>query len=73
MFYVDFGGNRPSGSELQKLASPSLLTSKVDNPDHVGGYRAALPILHGIETKFGLSLPRFRSTITADAFAGRKL
>jgi solute carrier family 25 aspartate/glutamate transporter 12/13 len=72
MIYVDFGGNRPQGSELQKQASPSLLSGKVDSPDHVGGYRAALPILHGIETKFGLSLPRFRSTITAEALTAKK-
>jgi hypothetical protein len=64
-FYVDFGGTRPTGSELQKQASPSMLSGKIDNPDHVGGYRAALPMLNGIETKFGLSLPRFSSTITA--------
>ncbi|CAO1429310.1 unnamed protein product [Diamesa serratosioi] len=64
-FYVDFGGSRPAGSELQTPASPSLLSGKIDNPDHVGGYRAAVPMLNGIETKFGLSLPRFQSTITA--------
>lgn len=63
-FYVDFGGSRPAGSELQKVVAPSLLSGKVDSADHVGGYRAALPMLNGIETKFGLSLPRFASTIT---------
>lgn len=71
-FYVDFGGSRPSGSELQKPAAPSLLSGKIDNPDHVGGYRAALPMLNGIETKFGLSLPRFRSTITAATLKPQK-
>lgn len=65
--YVDFGGNRPSGSELNKQSAPSLLSGKTDSVDHVGGYRAAVPMLNGIETKFGLSLPRFRSTITADS------
>lgn len=64
VFYVDFGGNRPSGSELQKT-TPALLKSatKLENPDLIGGYRAALPILHGIETKFGLSLPRFKAIV----------
>jgi solute carrier family 25 (mitochondrial aspartate/glutamate transporter), member 12/13 len=71
-FYVDFGGSRPSGSELSKPSSPSLLSGKVDNADHIGGYRAALPMLNGIETKFGLSLPRFRSTITAEALKKQK-
>ena len=58
LFYVDFGGTRPSGSEQYKPAS--LQSSIRENPDLIGGYRAALPILHGIETKFGLSLPRYR-------------
>ena len=71
-FYVDFGGSRPTGSELSKPAAPSLLSGKIDNPDHVGGYRAALPMLNGIETKFGLSLPRFRSSITAEALKTQK-
>lgn len=64
--YVDFGGNRPSGSELNKPSAPSMLSGKSDSADHVGGYRAAVPMLNGIETKFGLSLPRFRSSITAE-------
>lgn len=73
MFYVDFGGNRPTGSESTTPASPSILSSTVDKVDHIGGYKAALPILHGIETKFGLSLPRFQSTITAEAMKAKKL
>lgn len=64
--YVDFGGNRPSGSELNKQSAPTMLSGKSDSVDHVGGYRAAVPMLNGIETKFGLSLPRFRSSITAE-------
>lgn len=71
-FYVDFGGSRPAGSEGGKVAAPSLLTGKIDSVDHVGGYRAALPMLNGIETKFGLSLPKFRSTITADSLRTQK-
>lgn len=62
-FYVDFGGSRPAGSELQKVV-PSMLSGNAASADHVGGYRAALPMLNGIETKFGLSLPRFATTIT---------
>lgn len=63
LFYIDFGGSRPSGSELHKPGSPNLLATKSENPDLIGGYRVALPILHGIETKFGLSLPRFKSSV----------
>ncbi|XP_055608363.1 calcium-binding mitochondrial carrier protein Aralar1 isoform X2 [Uranotaenia lowii] len=59
MLYVDFGGSRPAGSDV--AAAKQELT-KV-NPDHIGGYQAALPMLNGIETKFGLSLPRFSSNL----------
>lgn len=63
MFYVDFGGSRPSGSDVKKVSS-TLDTDKVHvNVDHIGGYRAAVPLITGIETKFGLSFPRFASTI----------
>ena len=30
------------------------------NPDHIGGYRLALATFDGIETKFGLMLPKFK-------------
>ncbi|XP_030751551.1 calcium-binding mitochondrial carrier protein Aralar1 isoform X1 [Sitophilus oryzae] len=55
--YVDFGGTRPTGSELKVTSiggdrAPS-------NPDHVGGYSVSVPIFSGIETKFGLCLPKF--------------
>lgn len=63
LFYVDFGGSRPSGSDV-KTASATLDSHKVQvNPDHIGGYRAAVPLITGIETKFGLSFPKFASTI----------
>uniref|UniRef100_A0A1Q3FF15 Putative calcium-binding mitochondrial carrier protein aralar1 n=1 Tax=Culex tarsalis TaxID=7177 RepID=A0A1Q3FF15_CULTA len=63
LLYVDFGGSRPAGSEGGQSSKPAELTKL--NPDHIGGYQAALPMLNGIETKFGLSLPRFASTIRA--------
>lgn len=62
MFYVDFGGSRPSGSDVTKAKTIDYDVKKI-NPDHIGGFRAAIPMLNGIETKFGLSLPRFTSTI----------
>ena len=34
---------------------------KSGNPDHIGGYALALPILAGIESKFGLVFPKFRT------------
>lgn len=65
MFYVDFGGTRPSGSEQYNSTLLQPTSIRNENPDLIGGYRAALPILNGIETKFGLSLPRFRPSVTA--------
>lgn len=63
LFYVDFGGSRPTGSDVKK-ASATIDSERIKiNADHIGGYRAAIPLLNGIETKFGLSLPRFSSTI----------
>ncbi|XP_066961578.1 calcium-binding mitochondrial carrier protein Aralar1 isoform X2 [Macrobrachium rosenbergii] len=57
LFYVDFGGIRPTGSEAQLPATASDLRST--NPDHAGGYKVAVPIFKGIESKFGLFLPRY--------------
>ncbi|KAJ8982317.1 hypothetical protein NQ317_006662 [Molorchus minor] len=55
--YIDFGGTRPTGSEL-KVASLGD-GKKPQNPDHIGGYSVSLPIFSGIETKFGLCLPKY--------------
>ncbi|XP_026815005.1 calcium-binding mitochondrial carrier protein Aralar1 [Rhopalosiphum maidis] len=61
LFYVDFGGSRPSGSE--KLVSVHGAGDGItpSNPDHIGGYHAVLPILEGIESKFGLVFPKTKS------------
>ncbi|XP_021952540.1 calcium-binding mitochondrial carrier protein Aralar1 isoform X2 [Folsomia candida] len=60
LFYIDFGGSRPAGSELN-LPATGLIEqgSKPSNPDHIGGFEVALPILSGIESKFGLLFPKF--------------
>ncbi|XP_073982916.1 calcium-binding mitochondrial carrier protein aralar1 isoform X2 [Rhodnius prolixus] len=58
--YVDFGGTRPTGSEQHVPSAGVMDKEKPTTPDHVGGYQAAIPILEGIETKFGLCLPKFR-------------
>ncbi|KAH0955632.1 hypothetical protein HN011_000682 [Eciton burchellii] len=61
LFVVDFGGSRPSGSE-QKVPSTGVADEiRSTNPDHIGGYQVALPIFTGIESKFGLCLPRFQA------------
>ncbi|KAF4518896.1 hypothetical protein B566_EDAN015288 [Ephemera danica] len=63
LFYVDFGGSRPTGSELNVPTSSLVDEVKSTNPDHIGGYQVALPIFAGIETKFGLCLPKFRTAV----------
>ncbi|XP_071575433.1 electrogenic aspartate/glutamate antiporter Aralar, mitochondrial-like isoform X8 [Temnothorax nylanderi] len=63
LFVVDFGGSRPTGSE-QKVPTMGVADEiRSTNPDHIGGYQVALPIFTGIETKFGLCLPRFQAVI----------
>ncbi|CAG0896586.1 unnamed protein product [Darwinula stevensoni] len=62
LFYVDFGGRRPTGSE-GKVFVPEAPEMVSGNPDHIGGLRLALPIITGIESKFGLVLPKYRMTI----------
>lgn len=59
LFYVDFAGTRPSGSELTVPSAGIPDNERSTNPDHIGGYEAAIPIIKGIETKFGLYLPKF--------------
>ncbi|XP_069504648.1 electrogenic aspartate/glutamate antiporter SLC25A13, mitochondrial isoform X2 [Ambystoma mexicanum] len=56
-FYLDFGGVKPSGSEP---VPKSRITLPAANPDHVGGYKLAVATFAGIESKFGLHLPRFK-------------
>ncbi|RZC38650.1 calcium-binding mitochondrial carrier protein Aralar1, partial [Asbolus verrucosus] len=64
LLYIDFGGTRPTGSEL-KVPVLGGDVSKSQNPDHIGGFSVALPVFSGIETKFGLCLPKFSVQKTA--------
>lgn len=64
-FYVDFGGKKPAGSGP---VPKSRITLPAPNPDHVGGYKLAVATFAGIESKFGLYLPRFQpSSATSKA------
>nr|NP_733364.1 aralar1, isoform C [Drosophila melanogaster]Q9VA73.1 RecName: Full=Calcium-binding mitochondrial carrier protein Aralar1 [Drosophila melanogaster]AAF57048.1 aralar1, isoform C [Drosophila melanogaster] len=68
LFYVDFGGTQPKGSEAHKITTPleqAAASVTTENVDHIGGYRAAVPLLAGVESKFGLYLPRFGRGVTA--------
>lgn len=57
LFYIDFGGRRPTGSQVKVPVQAGEIKSH--NPDHIGGYRIALATFSGMETKFGLVLPRY--------------
>lgn len=50
---------RPAGSEHLAPATGVADDMRSRNPDHIGGYQVALPIFTGIESKFGLYLPKF--------------
>ncbi|XP_032784962.2 calcium-binding mitochondrial carrier protein Aralar1 isoform X1 [Daphnia magna] len=58
-FDVDFGGSRPIGSQSGKVEPRAI--QKPIPADHIGGYQLALPIFSGMESKFGLFLPKFRA------------
>ncbi|XP_033114725.1 calcium-binding mitochondrial carrier protein Aralar1-like [Anneissia japonica] len=59
--YVDFGGMRPEGS--QTAQSVHLADLPPVNPEHIGGLRLAVATFTGVESKFGLFLPKFRNPI----------
>ncbi|XP_030056677.1 electrogenic aspartate/glutamate antiporter SLC25A13, mitochondrial isoform X2 [Microcaecilia unicolor] len=60
--YIDFGGVKPAAAEP---VPKSRITLPAPNPDHVGGYKLAVATFAGIESKFGLYLPRFLPAPTA--------
>lgn len=62
-FYVDFGGHRPTGSEPTPKSRISELPPP--SPEHVGGYRLAAATFAGVEEKFGLHLPKFRTSVSS--------
>ncbi|XP_064594898.1 electrogenic aspartate/glutamate antiporter SLC25A13, mitochondrial-like isoform X2 [Liolophura sinensis] len=57
LLYVDFGGRRPEGSSVRKTSLDDVISR---HPDHIGGYRLATATFDGMDTKFGLCLPRTR-------------
>lgn len=51
---------RPTGSQTKVPVHTGDIRSL--NPDHIGGYRLANATFSGMETKFGLFLPKFRTS-----------
>uniref|UniRef100_A0A8D2AFH0 Solute carrier family 25 member 12 n=1 Tax=Sciurus vulgaris TaxID=55149 RepID=A0A8D2AFH0_SCIVU len=70
-FYIDFGGLKPSGSEPTPKSRIADLPPA--NPDHIGGYRLATATFAGIENKFGLYLPKFKSPSVAPCSVSSQL
>jgi solute carrier family 25 aspartate/glutamate transporter 12/13 len=68
IFYVDFGGTRPTGSEVPVHAT--LQDERSENPDHIGGYKLAAATFSGIESKFGLFLPHFETRLHRPSYTG---
>uniref|UniRef100_UPI00358FE3EC electrogenic aspartate/glutamate antiporter SLC25A13, mitochondrial-like n=2 Tax=Myxine glutinosa TaxID=7769 RepID=UPI00358FE3EC len=56
---VDFGGSKPAGSE--PLPKKHISALPPVREDHIGGYYQAATTFAGVESKFGLYLPKFRS------------
>uniref|UniRef100_A0A673AW63 Solute carrier family 25 member 13 n=1 Tax=Sphaeramia orbicularis TaxID=375764 RepID=A0A673AW63_9TELE len=55
---------KPAGSEPTPKSRISL---PAPNPDHIGGFRLAVATFAGIESKFGLHLPRYTVAAAAEA------
>jgi solute carrier family 25 aspartate/glutamate transporter 12/13 len=62
---MDFQGRKLEGSKHvdQQQYSPKTRSSIIlsTNPDHVGGFRLAEATFEGIETRFGLAFPKYKS------------
>ncbi|CAF1253170.1 unnamed protein product [Adineta ricciae] len=63
---VDFQGRKLEGSKHldQQQYSPKSRSSIIlsRNPDHVGGFHLAQATFEGIETRFGLAFPKYKSS-----------
>ncbi|XP_078084516.1 calcium-binding mitochondrial carrier protein Aralar1 isoform X1 [Mustelus asterias] len=57
---IDFGGIKPVGSEPTPKSRIADLPPV--SPHHIGGYKLAAATFAGVENKFGLYLPKFRSS-----------
>lgn len=48
----------PLANQSSPVSSASPYISR--NPDHIGGMKLAVASFAGIETKFGIALPKFK-------------
>lgn len=61
LIFLQLFFSRPSGSEKLVSVLGAGDGKTPSNPDHIGGYHAVIPILEGIESKFGLVFPKTKS------------
>ena len=60
LIWISLFSSHPSGSEAEvPMGSAAMYQGSM--PDHIGGFQVALPIFTGIESKFGLVLPKFKT------------
>ncbi|CAF0902153.1 unnamed protein product [Rotaria sordida] len=63
---IDFQGRKLEGSKHvdREQYSPKMRSSIIlsANPDHVGGFHLAQATFEGIETRFGLAFPKYKSS-----------
>ncbi|GAA48543.1 calcium-binding mitochondrial carrier protein Aralar1 [Clonorchis sinensis] len=57
VFHIDFGGRELTGTGIDRHVQQTPV-----NPDHIGGYRFATAAFTGLETKLGLSFPKYTVT-----------
>lgn len=65
LFWVDFGGRKPEGSQIDSVKEGKGFTIESVNPEHIGGYKLANVTFAGLENKFGLCFPRFKNNAAA--------
>ena len=62
---VNFGGTNPNALKKNKSAPDVFVPT---NPDHIGGLRTASATFAGMESKFGLFLPKFKSPMNSHIY-----
>lgn len=61
LFYIDFGGRKPEGSQVEERRRHFASKHESLNPDHIGGFKLATVTFSGLENKFGLCFPKFKT------------
>ena len=65
---VNFGGTNPNALKKKADGSKTADVYVPTNPDHIGGLRTASATFAGMESKFGLFLPKFRNPMNSHIY-----